>query len=128
MALYVEYLLTPTEQRQPRTKREFAESLGITTATLSNYGREPYVQRELAERARAVARVDLLPDVIDALYAQARDPENSRSVQAAKTLIDWLDRTSPVRETPLDLEGLDEDALVTLAMELLQRSSDKKGD
>lgn len=125
MAEYVAWLLTPESDREPKTKTAFAEQLGVTLQTLRNYNREPFVQRELAEKARAVARVDKLPDVIQALYLQASDIENSRSVQAAKVLLDWMQRTEEAREAPIEVEGMTDEMLVKTALEMLARANEK---
>lgn len=125
MAAYVTWLLLPDSEREPRTKTEFADSLGVTLQTLRNYNREAFVQRELGEKARAVAKVDKLPAVIESLYVQASDPENSRSVQAAKALLDWLERTEPSREAPLEVEGMSDEQLIKTALEMLARANER---
>lgn len=93
MALYLDWLLTPEAERQPKLKQEFAAEIGVSAATLRNYDRDPWLQANLGKRARATARVDQLPRVLDALLAQAKDPENSRSVQAAKVWLDYVSNT-----------------------------------
>jgi hypothetical protein len=125
MSRYVEWMLTPPESREPKTKTALAEELGVTPQTLHNYGKDAFVQRELGERSRAVARVDKLPAVIEALYAVASDPDNSRSVPAAKTLLEWMNKTEAVREAPLDVQDLSEQDLVTMALEMLARAQTK---
>lgn len=90
---YLEWLLTPEAEREPRTKRGLAESLGVSTQTLRNYAKDPWLQRELIQRGRALARVERATDVLESLYRQAKDPENPRSVQASKVFLDWIART-----------------------------------
>lgn len=126
MAVYVEWLLTPASEREPKTKQALADEMGITVQTLHNYTKDAFVQRELGDKARAVARVDKLPKVIESLYDQASDPENPRSVQASKVLIDWMSKTEAAREAPLDLQNLSEEDLVKLALEMLERANQKE--
>jgi hypothetical protein len=71
MADYLEWLLTPAAERQPATKTALAEAMGVSLQTLRNYTKEPVFQRELAERARAIARVDRVPQIMENLYRLA---------------------------------------------------------
>lgn len=95
MEEYVEWLLVPSEARVPSTKRAFADEMGVTTQTLRNYARDPWVQSEMSKRARAINKVERAPDVVDALYDIATDPEQTPSarVSAAKGFLDWTDKT-----------------------------------
>jgi len=90
---YLEWLLTPEAERTPSTKARLAESLGVSTQTLRNYAKDPWLQRELIQRGRALARVERAQDVLESLFAQAKDPQNPRSVQAAKVFLDWISKT-----------------------------------
>lgn len=128
MAVYVDWLLTPPNERDPSTKTALAELLGVSPQTLRNYEREPFVQREMAERARAGFKMLRLPDVIHhlseiALGKQGRYPGKespSAAVSAAKTLLEWADKTSDLREDKINLEDLTEQELVSVALEILQ--------
>jgi hypothetical protein len=128
MATYVNWLLTPPSERDPKTKTALAESLGVSLQTLANYSKEAWVQREIGDKARRVARVDKLPAVLENLYAiAAGDAESkpSEQVSAAKVLMDWLEKTSTVREATLDVNEMTDEALVGHVLEILQRVSEK---
>lgn len=89
---YIEWLLTRRADRDPTTKDELAAQLGVTAATLRNYDREPRVQAELQRRARGYAKVNRVPDILDTLYQQATDEGSSRSVQAAKVFLEYVEK------------------------------------
>lgn len=128
MEIFVTWLLTPESEREPRTRTELGELLNVSLQTLRNYEREPYVQRELTERARSAFRVVALPDVIDHLSKiatgqQGRYPGKespAAAVSAGKTLLDWVEKTRDIREETVDLEDLTEAELVQLALQILQ--------
>lgn len=134
-AAYAEWLVTPEDQREPKTKTEFAKLWDVTTQTLRNDEREPFVQRTISERARAGFRAMNLPRVIESLtkiavgesYVMAKGElvpvSNSASVSAAKTLLDWAEKTSAVREDKIDLKGLTEQELIEFAMRVLNEAS-----
>lgn len=133
---FVDWLLTPEEERKPRTKREWAEHWGVGAQTVRNDQREPYVQRELAKRAREVARVDLLPAVIQNLYRMASGgtadlgggdsgaaTPAAAQVSAAKTLLDWMERTAPIREGHINYRELSGEQLTELALAFLDEAA-----
>ena len=111
---YIEWLLTPREERVPSTKRDFAAMLEVTTQTLRNYARDPRIQAELVRRGRAINKVERASDVLDALYTRAIDSEAGASgVSAAKVWLDWTDRQ--VSEgSDIDLEELSKEDLLQL--------------
>lgn len=114
---YLEWLLVPEAERKPPTKAQLAEELGVSTQTLRNYAKDPWVQRELIQRGRALARVERAQDVLTSLYAQAKDPANPRSVQAAKVFLEWISKTvdDPTVGDLADLSDEElEDALLSL--------------
>lgn len=120
MAVYLDWLLTPEGERTPSTKTALAELLGVSMSTLRNYTNDPWLQRQLVERTRAVARVERLPEILQALYVQATDPDNPRSVAAARTYLEFLRQTETVRET-VDLSEMDQDDLIVYLQALLAR-------
>lgn len=123
MAAYLEWLLTPAGERKIKTKKKLAESLGITPATLRNYASESGFQREMAQRARETARVDQLPDVLAALYEQATDTQNPRSVSAAKEWLNYLRAAEAASEPEIDFESLSQDELNQVIAQLLRKAS-----
>lgn len=123
MARYVEWLLTPAAERQPPSKAKLAESMGVTPQTLRHYQKDPVFQRQLQKDARALARVDQVPDILQSLYLQAIDQTNPRSVAAGKAFLDYVEKVTPGEDAPLDLENVTDEDLGRLAVELLQKLS-----
>jgi len=135
MAAYVEWLLLPPSNREPKTKTALAEQLGVTYNTLNNYDREPYVQRELTERARASFKTVSLTEVLASLRdiatgrayetthgGEVRVVSASAAVSAAKTLLDWVERTDNVRTEDLNLKDLTDQQLMDVALQIFQQA------
>jgi len=122
MVVYVDWLLTPLDEQKPSTKTELAALLGVSTNTLRNYAQDAWLQREVAERARAEAKIERLPAILASLYSQALDETNPRSVSAARTYIEFLKNTEDVRELE-SLEDMSNDDLVNVVNELLARQA-----
>lgn len=122
MATYVDWLLTPESERTPKTKKDLADLLGITPATLRNYTQDAWLQKEIGNRAKATAKIERLPEILDSLFNQAVDEQNPRSVAAAGKYLDYLTKTEEVRETA-DLTEMSDEDLVKLLSEILQRTA-----
>jgi hypothetical protein len=134
---YVDWLLTPEDHRDPPTKREFAERWGVSRQTLYRDAQEASVQKALAERARGVARVDRLPDVLNALYRIAIGenadgktkrnrfseevfPSPAASVSAANALLGWMEQTKELRES-VDFSEMSDEEITEAVMVLLKK-------
>ena len=93
---YVEWLLTPREERIPSTKKEFADVIGVSVQTLRNYARDPKVQQTLIQRGRAINKVERASDVLDSLYKMAMGSTPggtpAAAVSAAKVWLDWTEQ------------------------------------
>jgi len=109
MLAYVEWVLLPKGQRKPPTKKAVAELLGVSTVTLLNYEKEPDFRGEVQRRLGSVFRVDRLPNVFEALYAQAINPGNPRAVSASRTLMEWSDLLN--KSDGIDLSGYSDEEL-----------------
>lgn len=107
-ALYLEWLVLPKDQRDPRTKSEMAERLGCTLQTLLSYERDPQFTNEVSRRLGAAFRVDRLADIFEALYTTAMT-QGPQQVAASRTLLEWFDRAQ--RVTPSDLSEMSDDQL-----------------
>ena len=91
MEEYVEWLVTPKSEREPKTKQDMAVLLGVVPRTLNYYDNDPWVQKQVANRTKSLIKVTRAADVLNALYVTATDVGNSRSVSAAKVLLDYVD-------------------------------------
>jgi hypothetical protein len=92
MEAYLEWAITPSQLREPRLKKELAESLGITVQTLANYDRDIWFQAQVAKRSRGLFKATSATDVISTLVSIATDKEHKNAVAAARLLLDWAER------------------------------------
>jgi len=107
---YLEWLLTPEAERSPSTKRKLAEVLGVSTQTLRNYAQDPLFQKALIQRGRTLYRVERAHDILNTLYEQAIDPDNPRSVAAAKAILEYISKAAdPDHES--DIHQMTDEAL-----------------
>ena len=121
MAEYVEWASTPEKAREPRRKKDFAESIGVTLRTLNNYDKDRWVQAELVKRQKGAFKVKRVQDVIDHqfLVATGKVGESvAASVSAAKLLLDWSDRSVETQE--FDGESMTDDELRAVARAIEQ--------
>ena len=95
--------------------------MGVHVNTLRNYQKEPKFQQEVAARARALARVDRLPEILESLYDQAVDRTNSRSVSAARLLLDFT-QVAEEETSKVDPKDLSQEQLVEVALEILHKA------
>lgn len=120
---YLEWAITPVELREPRLKKEFAESIGVTVQTLANYDRDSWLQKEVAKRSRGLFKATSATEVISTLTAIATDKEHKNAVTAARLLLDWMDRG--VEVDPSDsLESLSTEELEAKLELMKNRNSD----
>ena len=117
-SILIDWLLTPKELREPKTLEALAELLGVTSATLRNWRKEPVFQREMTDRARGQARVEMLPEIIDALFATATS-KSPQQPAAAKLLLDFMEKVQPAKA--IDVSALSPEELHELAMAALSQ-------
>jgi hypothetical protein len=121
---YIEWLLTPKAERQPRTKQDLAEMLGVTPMTLRNYTRDPFFQQELSKRGKAINKVERASDVLDALYRRAIDvDEGAPAVTAAKVWLEYTDK-AVADMAAADLEEMPKDELLALIEKVYDKVAD----
>jgi len=112
MKAYLDWILTPAADRMPSTKKEFAESIGVTVQTLWNYEKETFFQKEIDKQSRGLFKASRMPDVIDTLFRIATDDSSKNAVSAARLLMDWQSRIVDDDET--DYTGLSKEQLEEL--------------
>lgn len=88
MRAYAIWMATPDPLRQPRTKEEFAERIGVSSQTLWNYSKDP----RIAEAIRFLVLQNAgnpanIGQILDMVFAQALE---KKSVQYAEV---WLKAT-----------------------------------
>lgn len=115
---WAEWLATPSERRD-ETKKEMAVVLGVTERTLNNWAKEPAIVSKVQQITGRFVKVNLLPEIIQALEDQATDPSNPRSVSAAKLLLDFMEKRA--EQVTVDLGELSLEELSAMTEELYDR-------
>lgn len=121
VARYIEWCVTPQALREPESKQKLADEMGVHINTLRNYQRDPAFAKAVTDLTRARARFDRLPDVLDSLYEQARNPDNPRSVSASRLLLDFAMQEDK-EESLVDTKGMGQEELVKMALDLLHKA------
>ena len=103
---YLEWLLTPAPERDPATKQDMAEHLGVAVSTLWHWEKEPEFQSEL-RMLKTKWGVRFHGDILTRLMDIVANGTDTAAIQAAKVLLPHLD-TGPqaLNEEDLDLEEL----------------------
>ena len=117
MDVYVEWLITPKELRNPRTKKDLAILLGVSDNTLRRYESDSWLKTEFIRRSRAAFTVARASDIIETLYVRAMDPNDPQGVTAARTLMQFFEAQDKNQGAEsVDLSAMTSDELVELAM------------
>lgn len=117
MAQFLEWYLTPESARIPRTLQEYADEAAVNVSTLHRYKEDAWFQNQLVAKRRGLFKVAEASKVIDSLVAIATNTLNRQAVAAARTLLEWMEKTKETAET-IDLGSLTPEELLTLAQEL----------
>jgi hypothetical protein len=98
---YMEWLLTPPADREPRHRNGLAELFGVDVRTMSGWSEHPQFREEWQRRVtRIVGDPSRGQRIMDTLYAAATDPMNRAQVQAAKL---YLEATNAIRPPAVEL-------------------------
>jgi hypothetical protein len=90
---YLEWITTPPSERDPRTKQQVAELLGVGVKTLREWERKPHFQDAWAARAREVeGGPERTQRVMESLFLKATQEGD---VPAAKLWLLTLEKISP---------------------------------
>lgn len=107
---FLDWLLTPTQDRDPKTQTEWAEAHDLARGTLAAWKKDRRFLREWEDRANARnIGVERMQNVLSTLYTAAV----SGDVQAAKLYIAEVDKMRPPKQVQLDkdVEGLSDEEL-----------------
>lgn len=124
---FIEWLATPKHLREPSTMKGMAEALGVHLQTLYNWRRDPRVVEAVRGKLQSVLSISELPDIIESLLAQAKDPENTRSVQASKLLVDMMEKAE-LKTAATPLADMSNEEIRLLAAELHDEVDDRIQD
>jgi len=95
---YLEWLCSVPKEREPRTKVEFAETIGVTHKTLNNWTNNADFLREW-ERLylKTIGDPGAKLEIMQTLRKTATDPDDPKHVSAAKTYFEIEGSMKPQR-------------------------------
>jgi hypothetical protein len=103
---YLEWLMTPPAEREPSTKTEVAEQLGVAISTLWRWEQEPEFQEELRS-LRAKWGIRFHADILARLMTIVQEGTDTAAIQASKVLLPHIDTgPKPVSEEDISDEEL----------------------
>lgn len=87
---YLDWLKVPPGLREPRTKKDIAEQLGVTHRTLLNWEQSDEFKAELLKFRKGLA-ANMYADLIGAAYEIAMEGPVQQRVSAIKLLLDHME-------------------------------------
>lgn len=124
---FIEWLAVPPNRRDPKTMKAMAETLGVVERTLYFWRKDPRIVNAVRSKIRASVAINDLPDIVETLKEQAFNPDNPRSVQASKILLELIDRGAEDTHS-VDLSDMSNEQLRELAAELHDEVDDRIDD
>lgn len=130
--LFLDWLTTVPDQRDPPTQLAFAETLGVPTTYLGDWKRDPdfLIEWERAYRKK-VGSPEKQQAVLDALHATATDRTDPRQVPAARAYLEAIDAIKPkkldVTMTTKPAKELSNDDLALLLAEAANLEAERRG-
>jgi hypothetical protein len=89
---YIEWLVTPSPERIPRTQGDFAKQVGVDPTTLRRWEKKPAFKKEWDSRVNEIqGSPERTQRLLDALYAKALDGDN----RAAQLYLQATNRLAP---------------------------------
>tara|TARA_R110000803_G_scaffold16310_2_gene44684 strand:+ start:2757 stop:3188 length:432 start_codon:yes stop_codon:yes gene_type:complete len=86
---FIEWLLTPKDERRPRTQNELAIDLGVSAAKLSSWkGETEFLQAWDGKYLRTIGSPETKMKIMQTLMGTATDEDDPKHVQAAKTFFE----------------------------------------
>lgn len=119
MEQYLEWMLTPTQLREPSTKKAFADAIGVHDSTLWRYEQDRWFQKEYMRRYRGALKVADVGDIVKAQVEIAKDTSNRQSTQAARLVLDWVEKNEDRQGQTIDLSEMSQEELLELVDEYL---------
>jgi DNA-binding transcriptional MerR regulator len=121
----MEWLVTPSAERQPRTQAEFARQIGVDPTTLRRWEKKPIFKKEWDNRVSEIqGSPERTQKLLDSLYAKALGGDN-RAAQLYLQATNRLVVAPPVAQTTSASELSDEE-LDKLLASLAEREQAKR--
>lgn len=117
---FMEWLLTPPADREPRTKTALAELFQVEARTVNGWAEHPQFREEWQRRVtQVVGDPSRGQRIMDTLYVAATDPSNKAQVAAAKLYLEATNAIKPPSlevtvKRPVDLSDDELDKLIAL--------------
>jgi len=103
---YLDWLMAPPAEREPKTKEDFAELVGVARSTLYSWENTPQFQEQL-RMLKSRWGVKFHGEILGRLMDVVANGTDTAAIQAAKVLLPHID-TGPreVKEDDLTAEHL----------------------
>ena len=95
----LQWLTTPTQEREPKTFMALAEEIGVTRRTIQNWRTQDKEFMEEWERLylATIGSPGRRQEIMDTLFRTATDPDDPKHVQAAKTYMEIEGSLKPAK-------------------------------
>ena len=94
---------------------KMAEALDVTPQTLRAWKRDPRTIEQVRGKIQGQLTISELPDILESLLIQAKDPLNTRSVQAARLLVDMMEKAEAKQTHNVEFADMTNEQLRALA-------------
>lgn len=124
---YLEWLVTPTSARVPKTQAEFARQLGVDTTTLRRWEKKDWFKTEWDRRVSEIqGSPERTQKLLDALYLKALEGDN----KAAQLYLQATNRLLPPQTVinTSKASDLSDDELEALIVSIAEHQSKRKVD
>lgn len=117
---YIEWATLPEHQRpdELKTQAKLAKFLNVTEQTIRNWKKDPRVIERIRRTGISGVHIERYASLLDTAYQQAMDPQNPRSIQATKLLLEEMNRHLDMAESNKDLSGMSNLELKEMAARL----------
>ena len=97
--IFLEWLLTPRDERDPATQTELAEQFGVHPTTLANWKRSPeFLEQWNLQYLRTVGSPETKGEIMATLRRTATDQDDPKHVQAAKAYFEIEGSLRPAKQ------------------------------
>lgn len=95
---FLDWLCTPPRERDPKTFKAFAESIGVDRRTLQNWRDDKEFLEEWEKRyLKTIGDPSRKSQIMETLLQTATDPDDPKHVQAAKTYFEIEGSVKPAK-------------------------------
>jgi hypothetical protein len=129
--VFLDWLCTIKEDRDPPTMEELAEQLSCHVDTLSKWKKEPeFLARWEAQYRRTIGSPEKMQTVMQRLYETATDRTDPRQVQAAREYRNAVEGVSPAQINIVrkDIKDMSDDEFDKIAAEYVAREAIERGN